>query len=170
MASGGNTNGTANMKRTERRNILLKLCQFLSIGVSFGNGELCSRDELKMYKQCVQHHSPCPCERCDPDPTDGTPVIFVDRPSDCLDVQKIFCPLIRCCSSCETVAFAWYQHCGANPFALQYLGYTCPLDCSLYLYQDTCGPSPAPVPRRTRMPTISIHSSAPSPRQWLKKL
>jgi hypothetical protein len=117
---------------------------------------------LTDYMACVAQN-PCECSACDPDPTDMIPVITAERPSDCLDVARTFCPLIRCCSICEAEALAWNQ-CSANGFANNYIGMDCPLDdsCDAYPLQDVdCSPTMAPVETssptatRTSFPTLA---------------
>jgi hypothetical protein len=65
----------------------------------------CTARVLSDYMDCVAAN-PCECAECDPDPTDDSPLIPVNRPEDCLDVARIYCPLIKCCSICEEEAFS----------------------------------------------------------------
>jgi hypothetical protein len=106
----------------------------------------CTARVLSDYMDCVAAN-PCECAECDPDPTDDSPLIPVNRPEDCLDVARIYCPLIKCCSICEEEAFGWFQ-CTANGFSTSLLGTTCPLDnsCDSYPLQDVdCDPTASPV-------------------------
>jgi len=108
----------------------------------------CTSDDLNAYIRCVQT-SPCVCSNCDPDPLDGVPEIVIDvPPGSCQDVSRIFCPLIRCCSACETEAAAWYA-CNFQSFAYFWLKRDCPRTCPGYAYADVplgnCQPTQAPT-------------------------
>jgi hypothetical protein len=126
----------------------------------------CPAVVLTNYMECVAQN-PCVCSACDPDPTDMFPVINVERPSDCLDVARIFCPLVRCCSICQTEALAWNQ-CSANGFSNNFLGRECPLEgsCASYPLQDLdCTPTTSPSESPTIFPTvipIPVPSAAPN--------
>jgi hypothetical protein len=122
----------------------------------------CPGSVLTNYMECVAQN-PCECSACDPDPTDMFPVINAERPSDCLDVARVFCPLIRCCSLCQAEALAWNQ-CSANGFSNNYLGSTCPLQgsCTSYALQDIdCTLTKAPTESPTSSPS-NIPISVPS--------
>jgi hypothetical protein len=125
----------------------------------------CTSQDLDAYIQCVSNN-PCTCSNCDPNPVDNTPVINVDTPpQDCRDVNRIFCPLIRCCSTCEDLARFWYE-CPFQAFALETLGVECSATCDGYNNGDVdgeCAPtvSPAPSLVPTDLPiTVSVNSSA----------
>ena len=130
--------------------------------------EQCSSEDLKPYSDCVTANTPCPCSNCDPDPTDGTPLLTTEVPKDCTDVLKTFCPLVRCCSLCEQEAIAWYQPCTADPFAEAFLQRTCELDCSGFLYRDsTCAPTMSPTvmtlfPKDTPAPSQQLSTMSPT--------
>lgn len=107
----------------------------------------CTSEDSDAYIQCVSDN-PCTCSNCDPNPLDNTPVINVDTPpQDCRDVNRIFCPLIRCCSVCEDVARSWYE-CPFQAFALETLGFECSATCDGYSNGDVeqCEPSISPAP------------------------
>lgn len=108
----------------------------------------CTSDDVDAYVQCVANN-PCICSNCDPNPLDNTPVINVDTPpEDCRDVNRLFCPLIRCCSVCEDVARSWYE-CPFQAFALETLGVECSATCDGYNNGDVegeCEPSLSPAP------------------------
>jgi hypothetical protein len=126
----------------------------------------CPGSVLTDYMDCVAQN-PCECSACDPDPTDMFPVINAERPSDCLDVARVFCPLIRCCSICQAQALAWNQ-CSANGFSANYLGRECPLQgsCVSYPLQDVdCSPTISPSESPTSSPTaipIPVPTATPS--------
>jgi hypothetical protein len=128
--------------------------------------QTCAGSVLAEYMDCVAQN-PCECSACDPDPTDEFPVITAERPSDCLDVARVFCPLIRCCSICEAQALAWNQ-CSANGFSANYLGRECPLQgsCASYSLQDVdCTPSTSPSESPITSPTavpIAVPTAAPT--------
>jgi hypothetical protein len=114
----------------------------------------CPGSVLTDYMECVAQN-PCECSACDPDPTDMFPVINAERPSDCLDVARVFCPLIRCCSICQAESLAWNQ-CSANGFSANYLGRECPLQgsCVSYPLQDIdCTPTMSPSESPNSSPT-----------------
>lgn len=137
----------------------------------------CTAMVLNKYRECVANN-PCECSACDPDPTDDDPILTVERPEDCLDVARIFCPLIRCCSLCEDEALGWFQ-CTANGFSSSLLdGQTCPLSgsCGSYALQDAdCSPTMAPVvtpmteqpvvaePQETLVPTPGTNEDTSEP-------
>jgi hypothetical protein len=129
-----------------------------------GDQQTCSRGDADAYMECVRDN-PCLCSNCDPDPLDDTPEIVVDTPpQDCRDVNRIFCPLIRCCSACEDAARSWYG-CTFASFSLQTLGEECPTTCEGYDYADVegdCQPSAAPDPPAPSPEAEAEASSAPS--------
>jgi hypothetical protein len=137
--------------------------------------QTCPGSVLTDYMECVAQN-PCECSACDPDPTDMFPVINAERPNDCLDVARVFCPLIRCCSICQAEALAWNQ-CSANGFSANYLGKECPLQgsCVSYPLQDidctptlspsespTSSPTAIPIPAPTATPNAEL-TAAPEP-------
>lgn len=130
------------------------------------SAQSCPGSVLTDYMDCVAQN-PCECSACDPDPTDDFPVINAERPSDCLDVARVFCPLVRCCSICQTGALAWNQ-CSANGFSANYLGRECPLQgsCDSYPLQDIdCSPTMSPSESPTSSPSaipIEISTAAPN--------
>jgi hypothetical protein len=122
----------------------------------------CSSDDLAPYSQCINQNSPCPCGDCDAEPTDGSPMLTTPVPTDCTDVVRLFCPLVRCCSMCETEAKQWFQKCSADPFSQMWLGSTCELDCSSLPYGDICQPTDAPIFSPTGSPTVYSTTATPS--------
>jgi hypothetical protein len=116
----------------------------------------CPGTVLTTYMECVAQN-PCECSFCDPDPTDDVPVITAQEPNNCLDVARVFCPLIRCCSICEAAALEWNQ-CSADGFANAFLGRECPLEdsCGAYPLQDVdCAPTMSPSELDSSSPTES---------------
>jgi hypothetical protein len=147
--------GNAEEKRGRKGQKAFCMFQLLRIGLQFlwiacaqAQGSLCTSQDVDAYIQCVSNN-PCRCYNCDPNPLDSTPVINVDTPpQDCRDVNRIFCPLIRCCSTCEDVARSWYE-CTFQAFALETIGIECSATCDGYDYGDVegeCEPSVSPAP------------------------
>jgi hypothetical protein len=132
---------------------------FWGAAVEAQQDQTCSRDDADAYMECVRDN-PCLCSNCDPNPLDETPEIIVDTPpQDCRDVNRIFCPLIRCCSACEDAARSWYE-CTFQSFSVQTLGEECSTTCNGYAYADVdgdCQPTSTPEPS-----AASAASSAPS--------
>jgi hypothetical protein len=153
------------MARTDNIIMLTMIWWFalpLALLLQQAAAQSCPGFVLTNYMECVAQN-PCECSACDPDPTDMFPVINVERPSDCLDVARIFCPLIRCCSLCQAEALAWNQ-CSANGFSTNYLGRNCPLEgsCGSYPLQDLdCTPTMSPLESQPISPT-AIPISIPS--------
>jgi hypothetical protein len=134
----------------------------LALLLQRSSAQSCPSSVLTDYMDCVAQN-PCECSACDPDPTDMFPVINAERPSDCLDVARVFCPLIRCCSICQAEALAWNQ-CSANGFSANYLGRECPLQgsCVSYPLQDIdCTPTMSPSDSPTSSP-MAIPIPAPT--------
>ena len=144
----------------------------------------CGDSQLQAYQQCVQDNA-CLCANCDLDPLDDYPTIHLDQPPDsCQDINRIFCPLMRCCSVCEDVAQEWYS-CAFDDFSKSQLGSTCPQVCSAFDLGDVEGdcqptaataaptsrptstvnvsPPPSVAPRTTKSPTTTAAPSTKSP-------
>lgn len=148
--------GNAVEKRYRKGRNGICLFQLLRIGLHFlwiascarAQESQCTSQDADAYIQCVSNN-PCRCSNCDPNPLDNTPVINVDTPpQDCRDVNRIFCPLIRCCSTCEDVARSWYE-CPFQAFALETIGVECSATCDGYSNGDVegeCEPSVSPAP------------------------
>lgn len=111
----------------------------------------CSTRALNAYRRCVEDN-PCLCSNCDPDPTDDDPeIVLDDAPENCQDVNRIWCPLIRCCSACEEVAWEFYG-CAFNDFSENEIGSECPQVCSGFQFSDVegdCTPTSSPTPAPT---------------------
>ena len=116
----------------------------------------CSDSQLQAYQKCVQDNA-CLCSTCDPNPLDEYPTIHLDQPpQSCQDVNRIFCPLIKCCSVCEDVAQQWYT-CAFNDFSASQLGTECPQVCSAFAVGDVegdCQPTAATL-APTSIPTAA---------------
>jgi hypothetical protein len=105
------------------------------------NGEVCSGEVVRRLGTCLETNRPCPCsQQCDSDPTDSTPILFIDAPTSCTDIYDVFCPLVNCCSVCTSIAVEWYQ-CSANNVANRWMGTTCDLttNCLNYPFGDDTG-------------------------------
>ena len=95
----------------------------------------CSSYVLSNYENCVAQN-PCTCSNCDPNPMDNYPVIHLAQPpSNCRDVNRLFCPLIRCCSPCAEQALTWFT-CAMEDFSQQILGQNCTQLCSSFPFND----------------------------------
>jgi len=107
----------------------------------------CSTHALNAYRQCIRDN-PCTCQNCHADPNDPTWVIEAVEPNSCQDISRIFCPLVRCCSACESV-FSFYHSCLADKIASIYMGeeHNCQLFiCANEADDADCTPTEAPTP------------------------
>ena len=126
--------------------------------------QVCNSELLAPYQDCVQKNSPCPCSKCDFDPTDDTPEIVAKTPYDCFDVEDIFCPLVKCCSACESEARTWYETCSGKAFAEFHLGFSCSLQCDSFRFLDFCDLTERPTWSPVESPSASpSHVTSDSP-------
>lgn len=108
--------------------------QFIQ-SASYAPMSSCSSNILWNYESCVAQN-PCTCSNCDPNPMDNYPEIHLAQPpSNCRDVNRLFCPLIRCCSPCAEQALMWYS-CAMEDFSQQILGQNCTQLCSSFPFND----------------------------------
>jgi hypothetical protein len=136
--------------------LLLLLLSILSCHVD----AQCSSETLETYMRCVAEN-PCLCSNCDADPTDDFPEIVLNEPpQSCQDVNRIFCPMVRCCSACEEIALEWYT-CTWSDFSMSQMGEDCPQICDAFDFGDVegdCSPTGAP----TAVPTVQGLTSEPT--------
>ncbi|KAL7566485.1 hypothetical protein ACA910_000958 [Epithemia clementina (nom. ined.)] len=100
----------------------------------------CSTHALNAYRKCIMENA-CSCQNCG-DPNNPDWVIDVPEPESCWDLSQIFCPLVKCCKPCETVA-SFYHNCLAQDIAQIYVGES--HDCQLFVcpmetYDTECSP------------------------------
>jgi len=93
-----------------------------------------SDSDLTAYQACLEENS-CLCGNCDPDPTDGTPNLSIEKPESCQDVNRIFCPFINCCSACVDVAEQVHK-CAFDTIAKEFVSSTCDVICNSFPYGD----------------------------------
>lgn len=152
--------------------ILLSFGSFGSKSGVVHSQSICSADSMRAYESCILGNSPCPCDtsKCDANPTDGTPVVFVDAPLSCNDIFDIFCPMVRCCSVCQTEALGWYQ-CAADNVSQRWLDQSCDLEanCDVYPTNDLdsnseqCGGTADEAPTVASKPVKSPTSNVKVP-------
>lgn len=108
------------LSRLCRTCILLSLSLSYCIGLSDDPNDPCSTHALNAYRKCILDN-PCKCRNCFSDPNDPGWVVEAPEPRSCYDISNIFCPMVRCCTPCESTN-SFYHSCLAARIATLYLG------------------------------------------------